>query len=261
MKIIISTALWGCLLGFQVLFAQEVKSSIKPIPLDKAVLSGQGLKQVPLKHEPERTFFQRNLYRGKDLSVYVVSSQSWKGKMDNFSIDEYVFILNGKARSKPENGSDRYFHTGEHFAIPKGYTGEWEIMAGDQYHYELSVITTSRAPEAIVSKKLLPAPLDKDKLSGVGIKLDEEGLYSETLFKGDELHMILHGQTPREEAVTEPSKERLIAVLSGQINLEDSKGETYIFYTGDYFLIPAGFTGAWESQGHGLVKYLSIEKS
>ena len=53
----------------------------------------------------------------------------------------------------------------------------------------------------------------------------------------------------------------LIQVLSGMIliNHEDSKTNT--FYTSDFFVIPAGTKGAWKSDGHGLVKYLVVEKS
>ena len=98
---------------------------LEPILIDKSTLSGIGLEKIELNDQPGREFFQKNLYRGKDLSVYVVSSQSWPGRMDNFAIDEYIFMLNGKARVKPDGGEDHFFQTGEHFFAPKGYTGEW----------------------------------------------------------------------------------------------------------------------------------------
>lgn len=248
------------LIGFggswQILCAQQ-----KPIPLDKSALSGQGLKKVELKHEPDRSFFQRNLYRGEDLSIYIVSSQSWKARMDNFSIDEYVYIFNGKSRAKPDKGEDMYFHSGEHFFIPKGYTGEWEVMAADNYHYELSIITTRRASKANISKSQKPELLEQDKLSGLDISLDEKGSYEEILFLGDELRIAIRAEKPQLILLDKPVKEHIISVLAGEIKITDSLGEISSFYTGDYFVLPKGFIGKWESQGHGLCKYLQIEKA
>ena len=249
---------------FLVLIAQSVfgqaKEEVSPILIEKSALSGMGLKQIQLQDEPDRAFFQKNIYRGEDLSVYVVSSQSWLGNMDNFSIDEYIYMLNGKARVKPEGGENQFFQTGDHFFATKGYTGEWEILAGNQYHYELSVITTQRAPEAKVSKTQLPQLLDKDRLSGTEIDL-ASGNYEEVLFLGDELKIMLKGEKPGKVSLKNPVQEQVIAVLSGQISLRTSQEETFTFYTGDFFIIPKGFQGEWISEGHGLLKYLSIQKA
>lgn len=249
---------------FTLLFFQptigQTEQTISPILIDKSVLSGIGLKQIQLDHEPDRAFFQKNLYRGEDLSVYVVSSQSWLGKMENFSIDEYIYMLNGKARVKPEGGEDRFFQTGDHFFATKGYTGEWEIIAGNQYHYELSVITTQRAPEVKISKTQLPQLLDKNKLSGTEIDLSS-GNYEAELFQGDELTILLKGESPRNVLLETPSEEQVIAVLSGQLTLRDSQNQSYTFHTGDFLILPKGFQGEWISEGHGMLKYLTIQKS
>ena len=37
--------------------------------------------------------------------------------------------------------------------------------------------------------------------------------------------------------------------------------QEYIFYTGDFFIMPKGLQGNWTSEGHGLVKYLIVEKT
>ena len=234
--------------------------TVYPIPLSKSDLSGVGLKKIALENEPDRAFFQKNLFRGEDLSVYIVSSQSWPGKMDNFSIDEYVYIFNGKSRAKPVNGSDIFFQTGEHFTIPKGYTGDWEVMAGNNYHYELSVITTERAPEAKLSKKLKPALINKNTLSGLAIDLESAKTYKEEVFRGDELQIFVCAERPRTISIESPKEEQLIHILSGQLELKDSTGDVHSFYTGDFFILPKGFTGEWKSEGHGVLKYLSIRK-
>lgn len=235
-------------------------SALKPIPLDKSALSGIGLEKVTLNAEPEREFFQRRLLRGEDLSVYVVSSQSWTTRMDNFSIDEVVYMLNGKAKIGPDNGKEITFQSNEFFFIPKGYNGSWQIVANNNYHYELSIITTNRAPAPDPSKTV-PEPLDKDKLSGIDIELDNDGLYESTLTKGVELTVKLKAESPRSLKSTGPMKEQLIHLLSGQLEITDNDGGLHTFYTGDFFVLPKGFTGDWQSKGHGLIKYLVTEKT
>ncbi|MBO3698600.1 cupin domain-containing protein [Roseivirga sp. E12] len=235
-------------------------NTLKPILLDKSALSGVGLEKVTLNAEPERKFFQRRLLRGEDLSVYVVSSQSWTTRMDNFGIDEVVYMLNGKAKITPNGGKEMAFQSNEFFFIPKGYTGSWQIVANDNYHYELSIITTERASSAN-SAKTVPELLDKDKLSGIEIEINEQGIYEHVLTKGVELTVKLMAEAPRSLKSSGPMSEKLIHLLSGQIDITDSIGELHTFYTGDFFLIPKGFTGNWQSKGHGIVKYLVTEKT
>ncbi len=245
-----------------VLSAQNSSEDVlQPLQLAPSDLSGNDLQQMKLKNEPTREFYQKQLYRGEDLSVYVVSSQSWPGTMENFSIDEYVYIFNGKARARPTGGDDIYFYSGEHFTIPKGYTGDWEVMAGTNLHYELSVISTPRAPEAKVSKQLLPQLLDKDKLAGLSVDLSQDGLFEETLFMGDELRISIRGERPRAVDLSAPQQEKMIAVLSGQLTLQSPDAQKHDFYSGDFLVIPKGYRGSWTSKGHGMLKYIVVEKA
>lgn len=236
------------------------KNVLKPILLDKSTLSGVGLRKINLKDTPQKDFFQKNLYRGTDLSVYVVSSQSWKSKMENFGFDEFIYILNGQARVKPENGAEQYFYTGDYFFCPKGYKGDWDIQAGENYHYELSVITTLRADSIQQLEQLRHQLLDKSILSGTSIQLDTYGLYETNLAKGVELTINLKAEEPR-KITLQNVKEQLICVLSGQVSIKDANEDLQTFYTGDFFLLPKDFDGAWESKGHGVVKYISVQKS
>jgi len=81
------------------------------------------------------------------------------------------------------------------------------------------------------------------------------------LQKGAELTVRLKAERPREISMLEPAKEQLIHVIAGQVTIEDSAGDKQTFYTGNFFLLPNGFTGKWQSDGHGMLKYMSVEKS
>lgn len=237
---------------------QEVPS--KPILIDKSALSGLGLQPVQLENEPKREFFQRRLLRGVDLSVFIVSSESWTTQMNNFPIDEVVFMLNGKALINPENGNEMTFQSNQFFFIPRGYTGSWEIQAGESYHYELSIISTERA-ESTDSAKTLPKLIDQDELSGLNIDLNTAAQYERVLTKGSELTVSLKAEKPTQREISSPMKEQLVNLLSGQLTITDTSGVEHVFNTGDFFLFPKGFQGAWQSRGHGLLKYLVVEKT
>ena len=110
------------------------------------------------------------------------------------------------------------------------------------------------------SEQLTHQLLDKSKLSGTSIQLDANGLYETNLTKGVELTINLKAEESKEKTI-QNAKEQLICVLSGQISIKDANEDLQTFYTGDFFLLPKNFDGVWESKGHGLVKYISVEKS
>jgi len=202
----------------------DTSKVIKPILLDKETLSGVDLKKVQLKNEPEREFFQKGLFIGEDISIYVVSSESWTASMDNFPFDEFVYMLNGSANVKAEGGEQHMFNSYDFFTIPKGFTGTWEIIAGANYHYELSVITTKRASEINSNISSGPLLLDKSKISGVDIKLNDNEVFEEILSKGTELTTFLKAEKPRKIAELSCEKDQLICVLSGQVTIHDLIG-------------------------------------
>jgi len=47
-----------------------------------------------LKNEPNRDFFQKSIYGGTDMSVCVVSSETWTSSSNAFWFDEFIYILN-----------------------------------------------------------------------------------------------------------------------------------------------------------------------
>lgn len=245
-------------------FVQDLCSQtdkvIEPILLDKSTLSGVGLKKRELKNEPEKEMFQTRLYKGEELSVFVVSTQTWNNVNENYPIDEYVFLIQGQSIVKPLNGNSKLFNPGDHFLVPRGFDGEWEIRAGDHLHYELAVISTDRADSSKVVRGGTFTDFNKD-IGGCQIVFDDNGKYSETLFRGIELTVDLKAVRPSESDISSPSQEKLIHILSGMITITDRNGKKHDFYTGDYMLLPSGMSGSWKSQGHGMVKYLEITSS
>lgn len=233
---------------------------IEPILVNKSALSGIGLKQIDQPNDPGKEFYQRKICWGDELGIFVVSTNSYTNKMDNFPFDEYVYMLHGKAEIRPSKGNIQNFKSRDHFFAPRGYTGEWEINAGDHLHYELSVISTKRADSTATSNFNEHKLIDPTLLSGASITFDQNGIYEKQIVKGVELTFTLHAEKPREK-ILQKSKEQMVHVLSGEVTITSSNNKKHIFHTGDFFIIPSGMEGTWKSSGHSIMKYLTIERS
>lgn len=244
---------------------KKTKDVINPIPIDVKVLSGLDLKPVTNKNDPDRRLFQKRLYRGEDLSVYVVSSETATANHKSYGIDEFLYVLNGRARLNPLNGDEVFFNTGDFFLAPKGFNGEWETQGGDEFLIELSIITTRRAAEDIDQSKTLPYLVDKEKLSGIGITQIGEPSnksYKDELYQGAELEIEILAEKPDSTYdINESMKEQLVYVISGVAKIQAEGGEEFVFHRGDFYLLPDGFRGTMKTMGHGLFRYLKVSKS
>lgn len=244
-----------------------VPKEFKGIPiirLDKEAVSGIGLKPVQNKDQPERRLFQKRLIRGSDLSVYVVSSETATAQQNNYGMEEYIKLINGQSRMNPINGEEVIFETGESFIAPKGFTGEWETLGGDEFLIELSIITTDRVNGDVSEPKTLPYLLDKKARSGLvrfSATENSDSKLTHKLYAGIELTVTLENITPQTIEISHPMQEQIVEVLSGKITITPKKGSPEAFVHGDYFMIPRGFIGTFEYEGHGIVRTMHILKS
>ena len=243
----------------QFIFAQNIKLS--PILLDKEVLSGLNLRKIDLKDEPEKDFYQKMLFNGSDIMIFVVSTETWNNKIDDYAFDEYVYLLNGQSIVKPKKYNAKIFNYGDHFFVPKNFQGSWEVNAGENLHYELSVISKLRTDSTIVSEDTNYTELDRSILSGSHIFLENDKVHQEIIREGVELKLSFNAEKPQNRTMNSGTKEQLIHLLSGMITFTDKENKKHTFHTGDFFVIPKGLEGQWNSEGHGLIKYLIVEKS
>ena len=257
----ITTFLIVACLSFSILGAQELKENVSPVTLDKSTLSGVGLEKIDLKDEPEKDFYQKRLYWGKEIGVFVVGTETWTNTVTNYPFDEFIYMYNGEAIVKPTEGTSQIFYSGDYFFAPKGFQGEWEVKGNNQIHYELSVITTVRADSAQIIKNSSHRRFEKSILSGNSVVLNDDVYHEEVLEKGAELTIKLIGEKIGERPINETKKEQLIHILSGQIKIINAEANEYTYYSGDFFVIPSGITGTWKNDGHNLVKYISVEKT
>jgi uncharacterized cupin superfamily protein len=132
------------------------------------------------------------------------------------------------------------------------------------------LLLLAAAPEAAAQSKVgaavgvstQPLRLDRGPLGGLGLKRNEPMSPSEVLegsaehrnhvfFRGPELVVEIWEAGPAKLAIAEPFPyDEFIKVLSGKLILTDSKGARSEYDTGEFLVVPKGFTGTWEMLGN-----------
>jgi len=232
---------------------------IKPIALDKSIMSGSGLSKVNLKDQPEREFFQTQLYQGKEISAYMISSSTASKNFESFPIDELVFLTNGKMTIHPRNKDAYQFNSGDFIVIPKGYKGNIGTIGNPKYHLELSIVSNKRTDKKTPSKTESPFLIDKNLISGKKIKLNKESVYKQSVYSGLELEIIVEAEKPRNIIIENNPKEKCIHILEGSMKITLNSNEQFKFNIGDFFILPKNFKGIWSSEGQDLFRYINIE--
>ncbi len=244
--------------AFDVEFVPKI---IKPIPLAPSALSGLGLKKVTSSADPERLLFQKMLFQGNEISVFVVASETKTANWEDYSIEEFIYVINGRARLSPTKAEERFYYPGDFFLVPKGYQGEWETQGGNSFYHELSVIANER--DDTPSDSHNPILMDKAKIAGINLTPAEGQAknYNDVLHKGRDLTVSTQSESPQTIENFESSSEALIYIIAGALTLEIEGGERFLFQTGDFFILPKGFRGTWTSEGHKLFRTLRVEKT
>ena len=118
------------------------------------------------------------------------------------------------------------------------------------------------ADEDTGSEVISPIRLDGELISGVGMETVpwfDEAVTAKWnfLFTGTELSVSVFESVLNEGAerkstnsrVTDYPWDQFVVVLSGKSVLTDASGKSQSFVAGDYFVVPKGFSGTWESFG------------
>ncbi|PQJ77976.1 cupin domain-containing protein [Polaribacter porphyrae] len=235
-------------------------NEIKPFKIDSKYLSGLEIPQIKLKAHPNRKYFQKTIYSGKELSVFVLSSETALNKIKSFPIDEFVYYINGKAEVKNDKQNTN-FYAGDYLAVLKGFSGNWTNIGGNTYHLELSVISNRKSKKIATSKDIFPFLLNKDLLSGINLKKQDSVSFSNILYSGTELEIKTVSEKPNSRKISNNKKEEFIHILSGGVSITPLNGKLQTFYKGDFFILPKGFNGLWESKGNNLLRTIIVSES
>ncbi len=208
-------------------FSQDKTSKevIKPIPIGKDEMSGLNLPKFKLKNHPKREYFQKLLFRGKELSVFILASETANNKIESFGIEEFVYFANSKADIEMKDGGKVSFLAQDYIFVPKGFSANWKNI-GNKYHLELSVISNKRSDKKAVSKVKKPMLLNREILAGIGLTKNSKTTYRNTLYSGLELEIIAEAEESTEMKIVDSKREQFINVLSGKVTIQPKNGES-----------------------------------
>lgn len=111
--------------------------------------------------------------------------------------------------------------------------------------------------------------LDKNLLSGVGLKKvvapwdTARDLKQKRLYDGTDMRAYVVASQTKKVRQDNYRVEEVILLLSGMARLTPDGGELNTFYTGDFFFVPRGYNGYWETvggQNHYLYEFSVIVK-
>ena len=242
-----------------VIAQQTTKESIvKPFKIEESILSGMDIPKLKLDDHPEREYFQKRIYAGSELSIFILSSETALNEIKDFPIDEFVYYINGRADIITSDNESLSFYSGDYLFVPKGFSGNWTNNGGNTFHLELSVITNKRSDSTLTPKAKKPFLLDRELLSGIGLTKVDSIHYRDLIYSGLELDVITESSKPSIRNIPYLEKEILIHVLNGIVTIKPDRDEVYTFYKGDFFVLPKGFKGSWKSKGQSLSRVLKV---
>jgi len=228
--------------------AQDNPENSNIFRISRADLAGENLTPGVQQGESDTSYYQRKVYDGEAFRIYLVAIKNRTNTFESFPIEEFILWLDGKAIVEPEGEEPLTIQAGNYFIQPKGFKGKFNFVSGDEPHLELALVSKKRADSATVSPMTKALILDPNILSGSSEK--HQGELSQ-IYPGVELEVNLVRHEQR--TFTGTQKERLIHVVSGIIEVQ---GKT--FYPGDFFVIPASFSGQWKSVGFRPFRALEV---
>jgi len=232
-------------------FTQDSTSTIL---LDKRTISGIGLEKIsPNWAAADRKLFTKNVFSGQDLVVNVTSSSNAFHDWKNYSIDEFVYVLNGQAIIESKTSEKSIFNKGEFFIVPKGFTGRWTTKGKQGNFLELAIYSKQRRKRKDEAS-IEPYSLEKLYLSGI------ESHNDNYFFEGIELVTFIKEQMVNStEQIERNDSDKVIFILNGSVNITNSNKQVVSYYSGDFYIIPKGFKGKINYQGFDIYRELIVE--
>lgn len=225
--------------------------AIYKIPID--LLAGEGLEEKK-QADPSRSFYQKLVFNGADLAVYMVAIETGiTNEFQSFPMEEFIFWMNGKAVVEPEGEDSFPVYTGDYFIQAKGFRGKWNFVDIGSPHLELALVAKNRPDSTFKSPMTKALLIDRDIVSGV-VKPSNGAIY-----QGPELTLnILNSVKELSEKV---SRERMLHVLNGVLTITESNQPEQTFYPGDFIIFKEGFKGTFQSNSLQELRVFEVYKT
>ncbi|MDA0220570.1 MAG: cupin domain-containing protein [Proteobacteria bacterium] len=237
-------------------------ADLKPIAFHADGPAGKGLEtweEIPASALVAGTPVQRghNYFTDETgtLTAGVWDCTPMTTKCEPYSVNEFMYVLEGSVTIVHENGTEWTIRAGESFVIPKGAPVTWKQT---EYMRKFYVILDDAELEAGAADTLtvrrpdpaeaIPAVGEQDTSRYIGAVPTQhvKSYYS------DPTGQFTVGIWDTTEMHTKPLpfvRNELMFILEGEVTITNADGIASTFKAGDTFMVPKGMSYQWDSKG------------
>ncbi len=177
----------------------------------------------------------------------------FRGKMEPYPVEEFMYVLKGSVIIELEDGSSTTIAAGESFIVPKGLLCRW---VQTEYVRKYFVIFSAKGGEVhhdparygIITPRVNDATTPiviKDTSRIIGIVPDQHNHIYYTDVTGQFTVGMWHS-TAFERPVFEFDHFDLMCILEGEATVSDGDGNNQLFKTGEACFVPMGAQYKWQ---------------
>jgi uncharacterized cupin superfamily protein len=189
------------------------------------------------------------------LMVGVWACSPMTGRMDPWSTNEIMILLEGSVVIDHADGTSLAASAGDAFFIPKGTVCSWR-QAGDLKKFFIIQNDASglvpKDPAALRARKIEPAAglaaaqrPDSTLLVGAAPTCAEAVAFTDLT---GQLSAGVWSATPYKRRAVASPRHELMHILEGEVTLDDGAGRTETFGAGDTCFVPLGAVVGWSSE-------------
>ena len=180
-------------------------------------------------------------------------------KRGPYSVDEFMFLLEGSLDIENEDGSLQTFRAGDAFVIPKGAVLQWRQSEYLRKFWVIHDNPDSVPAAAGLTAMLVDPGVALTPVSGLEqapFESDIPQMGLQTLYQDPEGKFVagVWDCSPMKRIPSTIERSELMHILEGSGSITNADGVVFEFKAGDTFLVPVGMGYQW--QNHEYVKKL-----
>jgi uncharacterized cupin superfamily protein len=244
---------------------KKIKQGGKMNELSIMRLEPNGPADIGLKRdEPDPADYQSSLpvlnaysyYEDKDLGLYVGvwDSTASQEVFLPYSMDEFMWLIEGQVAMVDENDDETIVKAGEAFVIPKGLPCSWKLEGYLKKFYMIYDAPNSTIPKAPTATRIVipqaDAPLERMKTTDPLVIKGKMPIQKDHTCYEDTTGQMFVGtweSTPFESEMRPFPYYEMAHILEGSVTIVNDKESEHFFKTGDTFFIPKGTICSWKT--------------
>lgn len=190
------------------------------------------------------------------LSVGVWDCTAMTTKMEPYSVNEFMFILEGSVTMVLADGTEETINAGEAFVIPKGLVCQWKQPGYIRKYFVIFDDKSGTAPDEAKLKIYRPredesvTPIDITDTSLFLGDIPKQGEHEYIVDPTGQFMVGLWDSEAFERPVVPFNRYELMCILEGSATLSDGAGNDQVFKAGDAAFVAKGAPYKWKSDGY-----------